>query len=213
MGADPVTSTFHDLAIARSLGVASRLGVFNALAEGPLTVELVAARLNLEVGPLRMVLDLLAGVGLLDVDGASYSLSEAGGRWFDPDSSTSVGTFISNSLEYWDSWANLEGLLVGATPAARKPDARDELRWLRLTRARYEFARRFADEVAFRIDLPASARSVIDVGGSHGWFSAALCKSNEQLRATVIDDEPSVTIAREIMWETGMLFFFIKSIC
>jgi 2-polyprenyl-3-methyl-5-hydroxy-6-metoxy-1,4-benzoquinol methylase len=58
--------------------------------------------------------------------------------------------------------------------------------------------------VADAIGLTDSGRSVLDLGGGHGWFAAALCKRNPYLQATVLDSEPLALIGREIMWEAGM---------
>jgi predicted O-methyltransferase YrrM len=35
--------------------------------------------------------------------------------------------------------------------------------------------------------MPSGARDMLDIGGSHGYFSVALCRRHPELRATVLD--------------------------
>ena len=201
----PATESFQAIAVASTVGVAARTGIFAEAARGPATVAEFASRLSLQPVPLRMMLDLLVGQGLLDWRGGCYALSVSARRWLDPDSPTSVTTFLSRTLDHIDWWAGLEQVVTGQ-PVALAPaiDDDDEATWLREVRGKYEAARLIADDVADVISLPASARSVLDLGGSHGWYSAVLCQRNQALRATVIDRAGAVMIGREIMWETEM---------
>jgi hypothetical protein len=201
----PATESFQAIAVARTVGVAARTGIFAEAARGPATVTELASRLALQPVPLRMMLDLLVGQGLLGYRDGSYELSVSARRWLDPDSPTSVNTFLSHTLDYTDWWASLEQVVTGqpvGPPAVTADD--DEVTWLRNVRGAYETARLLADDIADAMSLPTSARSVLDLGGSHGWYSAVLCQRNPALRATVIDRPGAVMIGREIMWETEM---------
>jgi 2-polyprenyl-3-methyl-5-hydroxy-6-metoxy-1,4-benzoquinol methylase len=201
---NPVTRSFQAMAVVRSIGVAARTGVFGALADGPAQVSELAERLGFRCEPLRLMLDVLVGEGLLSYHEPKYELSMHGQRWLDPESPTSVTTYLSHSLDYWDLWSGLEQLVSGHPVPAPLPDADDEAAWLRATRGDYEAARLIAADVAAAIDLPRSADSVLDLGGGHGAFAAALCQQNPRLRATVIDHPAAVSIGREIMWEAEM---------
>jgi trans-aconitate methyltransferase len=44
-----------------------------------------------------------------------------------------------------------------------------------------------AEEIATKVDLPASARRFLDIGGNHGQYSAAFCRKNPELVATIFD--------------------------
>jgi hypothetical protein len=202
--ADPVTEILHTLALARTIGVAARSGIFGNLAEAPRAVPELAAALAFQPEPLRLMLDVLAGVGLIDYHGATYELSAQGQRWLDPDSPTSITTLLSHTLDHWDWWAGLDDVVAGHGGACPTPDDDDEAAWLRYTRADYETARLVAADVAAAIDLPESSGSVLDLGAGHGRFAAATCLRNPLLRATVIAAAGPVAIGREIMWETGM---------
>ncbi len=201
--ASPVALTFQALAVARVLGVAARVGIFGDLSDGPRRANELATRLGLERVPLQLMLDVLVGEGLLDHLYPNYSLTKDGRRWLDPESPSSVTTFLSQSLEYWQLWEGLDRIAVGR-PNKPGPVVEDVQAWPRYIRANYEIDRLLADEVAAAIELPPTARSLLDLGGSHGGFAAAMCNRYPHLAATVIDGPGPVMVGRELMWEAEM---------
>jgi hypothetical protein len=201
--ANPVTANLRAVAVAQATGVAARTGIFAQLAEHPTGVAELAKRLGLQSGPLQLLLDVLVDDGLLDFVTPNYQLAAWARRWLDPESPYSVATALSQSLDSWTSWADLDAVITGRQPSLRdEPD--DEAFWLRAVRADYELARLAAVELAGAIDLPASARSVLELGSGHGGYAAAFCQRNSELRATVIDQRPIIDIGRELMWERGL---------
>ena len=61
-----------------------------------------------------------------------------------------------------------------------------------------------AAEVARKLRLPGDPRSLLDIGGGHGWYSAELCRRHPGLAATVLDLPGSAAIGREIIAAAGM---------
>jgi cyclopropane fatty-acyl-phospholipid synthase-like methyltransferase len=58
--------------------------------------------------------------------------------------------------------------------------------------------------VARKLRLPSGARQVLDIGGGHGLYSAALCRRHPGLTATVLDLPGSAAVGREIVAAAGM---------
>jgi predicted O-methyltransferase YrrM len=58
--------------------------------------------------------------------------------------------------------------------------------------------------LAQRVPVPAGARDLLDIGGSHGYFSVALCRRHPDLRATVLDLPEAVAHARPLLEAEGM---------
>src|SRR5437762_687641 len=54
-------------------------------------------------------------------------------------------------------------------------------------------------EVARRTPVPRGARDMLDIGGSHGYFSVALCRRHAGLRATVLDLPAAVAHAAPLL--------------
>jgi SAM-dependent methyltransferase len=52
--------------------------------------------------------------------------------------------------------------------------------------------------------VPEGARDMLDIGGSHGYYSVALCRRHEGLRAVVLDLPEAVKQAAPLLAEEGM---------
>jgi predicted O-methyltransferase YrrM len=52
--------------------------------------------------------------------------------------------------------------------------------------------------------VPDGAREMLDIGGSHGYFSVVLCRRHPELRATVLDLPEAVAHAGPILEREGM---------
>jgi len=66
------------------------------------------------------------------------------------------------------------------------------------------FAGAAAAETARRLPVPRGARDMLDIGGSHGYFSVALCRRHDTLSATVLDLPETVEHAAPILAAEGM---------
>jgi predicted O-methyltransferase YrrM len=61
-----------------------------------------------------------------------------------------------------------------------------------------------AQEVVWRTPMPKNARTMLDIGGSHGYFSVAFCRRYPNLRAVVLDLPEAVKHAAPILAKEGM---------
>lgn len=61
---------------AKHMFIASELGVFETLGEGPATLEQLAAKLRISVRTTRIVVDAVTALGLLERNGDEYRNSE-----------------------------------------------------------------------------------------------------------------------------------------
>lgn len=200
----PVGEVTFSLPLARAVMAGVRLGVFRRLVSGGATVDVLARDLDLQPGGLRILLACLEAAGHVDRDGDRYSISKSARRWLDPASDTYVGTFIEHSFDYWQWWERLEDVLRSGEPVNIHGGDAEDPHWRRYIVGQFELARLSAPEVAKAIDLPAEPRSLLDVAGGHGWFSAELCRRHGTLSATVLDLPGSAAIGREIIAEQGM---------
>ena len=220
----PLIDTHLAFAFARTVMVAVRVGAFEALAEGPATPDEVARRCGTAPVPTRRLLMALVGVGYLRPAGADrVALGGHVGRWLTRGSATSV---VDKVAFAFDEWRLVEGYeayvrrgvsvgMHGAAAAARggsvgsgsaatdaalagdaEPSSDDADAWERYQRGLRAVATVSAHEVARRTPVPAGARHLIDLGGGHGLFAAALLRRHPGLRATVIDLAPAVEAAR-----------------
>ncbi len=190
---------------ARVVQVGVATGLFAHLARhGPTRADDLARALALQPAGTRLLCECLTAMGHLRVrrDGC-YRLARRSRPWLDPASPRSVSTFVAHTATYWPWWERLEELVRDGRGVELHDAPAEDPSWPAYIRGQYELARLSAPEVARALRLPAGARSVLDVAGGHGWFSAALTDRHPGLRALVVDLPGSAAVGREIMQETG----------
>ncbi|BCL17298.1 methyltransferase [Micromonospora sagamiensis] len=190
---DAAPAAYLDLLDAvsfRSAAAGLRLGVFEALADGPLPVDRLATRTGTDPLGLRILLDALAGFGYLTRADGQYANSANAARWLlrdTPGSFAPALSFWSTVLTGW--WQDLESSIRVGGPTG------DFYAWLeKQPEALADFhtmLRGLADvlgpEIVELVPLPPGARSLLDVGGGHAAYPVAFLTAHPQLRATVVD--------------------------
>jgi SAM-dependent methyltransferase len=61
-----------------------------------------------------------------------------------------------------------------------------------------------AAEAVRRMPVPKGARKMLDIGGSHGYYSVALCRRHDGLRSEVLDLPQAVEQAARLLAAEGM---------
>jgi SAM-dependent methyltransferase len=181
-----------------------RSGVTARLAQNPATAAELAADLDLDPLPTRLLLDCLRSSGHVTARAGRYQLSHRSRRWLDPASGLSVAEYVAGTADYWTWWAELDEVTRGRRPGGSHGAPPDDPYWERYIRGQRELARLSAAEVARKLRLPSGARQLLDIGGGHGLYSAALCRRHPGLTATVLDLPGSAAVGREIVAAAGM---------
>lgn len=192
------------MALSGVLATAVRTGMTARLARQPCTAAELASGLGLDPVPARMVLDCLRSAGHVTERGGRYRLSRQSRRWLDPESPLSVARFVAGTADYWDWWAGLDEVTRYGQPVGHHSAPPDDTYWKRYINGQFELARLSAAEVARKLRLPPGARSLLDIGGGHGWYSAELCRRYPDLTATVLDLPGSAAVGREIIARAGL---------
>ncbi len=192
------------MALSAILIAGVRTGITERLARQPSTAAELAADLNLDPVPTRLVLDCLRSAGHVVVRRGRYRLSRSARRWLDPESKLSVAQYVAGTSDYWEWWSNLEDVTRSGRPDGHHDAPPGDPYWRRYVYGQLELARLSANEVAKKLPLPGTARTLLDLGGGHGWYSAQLCRRYPGLTATVLDLPGSAEIGREIIAEAGL---------
>jgi cyclopropane fatty-acyl-phospholipid synthase-like methyltransferase len=200
----PAFESFSGMALSAALIASTHLGLAVRLAQRPATIDELTEELQLHREPTRLLLDFLWGLGYVGCRQGKYSLSRRARRWLGPASPSSVGRFVAGCRDYWQYWSNLPQIVRSGVAFDHHAAEPDDPYWREYITGQFELARLSAPEVAKKLRVPAGARTLLDVGGGHGWFAAELCHRYPALRATVIDLPGSAKIGREIIADAGM---------
>jgi hypothetical protein len=181
------------------LFAATELGVFSALANGPLDAANVADACQGQLEPVRMVLGACVAEGLLAVTDGKYAntpLTDAflvRGR----------PAYSANGLKYaqdlYAAWGALTSFVRSGTP----PMAHDEIlgddkeKTRAFVYAMHERAKGIGS-IMPHLDLPGR-RHLLDVGGGPGTYSASLVEKTPGLRATVLDLPGILAVTRDLV--------------
>jgi SAM-dependent methyltransferase len=192
------------MALSGVLIAAVHTGMTARLAQQPSTAAELAADLGLDPVPTRLLLDCLRSTGHVTSRAGRYQLSRSSRRWLDPDSRLSVSRFVAGTSDYWGWWSGLDEVTRSGQPTRHHDAPPADPYWQRYISGQLDLARLSAAEVARKLRLPGDPRSLLDIGGGHGWYSAELCRRYPQLTATVFDLPGSAAIGREIIARAGM---------
>jgi SAM-dependent methyltransferase len=200
----PAAEAWGGMALAGALIAAVRLGVTDRLARGPATVAELCAELQLAPTPTRLLLECLRSGRHVVRRGDAYRLNGSSRRWLDPASDQSMAAFVAANGDYWSWWAALPEVTRTGVPVGPHTTPPDDPYWRRYLYGQRDLARLCANEVARKVRVPAHARSLLDVGGGHGWYAGAICRRHPTLSATVLDLPGSAAVGREIVAEAGL---------
>lgn len=197
----PIIDLLGGFRAAKFLMAATELGVFEALADTPATLDTLAARTGLPSRAARICADAMVAVGLLDRDGDTYRNSTTAAAFLAGAGDVDLRPFIrfSDRASY-PAW-------TGLTDALRHGPAN---RITALTPAEQKI---FSEGVEALNAAPAAAlaqtdftgsKRLLDIGGGTGSWSIAIARAHPHLTATVFELPQVAAIARQRIAEHGL---------
>ncbi len=199
----PLVDTFQALVRARAIMIGSKLGVYEALAEGPLSAPALAQRLGSDLRATEKLLNALVGAGYLRYRGDQYRLTGVARKWLLPARPRSLHDNMLHRFLEWKAVEHFEDFVRTGKPLDIHQNLTVE-DWAVYQKGMRSLAGLSAHEIARRLKLPAHAETMLDVGGSHGYYSVALCRRHARLRSTILDLPAAVKMAEPILARENM---------
>jgi acetylserotonin N-methyltransferase len=212
----PNPSVVLDLLIgfrrSKTLFAAVSLGVFDALAQGPLPLENLAGSLGTSRDGLERLLDACTGLGLLEWDGQAYANSAAAAEYLTTTSPRRLTGYIHYSNQVgWKLWEHLEDAVREGTHRWQQAYGWDGpifSHFFKTDQARREFLMGMhgfglisSPQLVEAFDLTPFTR-LVDLGGATGHLAVAACQRYRQLRAVVFDLPEVAQVAREMIGQS-----------
>lgn len=202
---EPVVLGAWGLWASRLLLVAAKLGVFDALVDGPGTAAELAPRLAVSEEGLERLLRALNGLGYLHRRRGAYRLSKVAQRWLTSSAKSSMRDALLFIEELWNWSTHLEeAVRTGRGVRLHDEGVMSEASWGRYMRGLATFAQPAGKEVVRRLSLGRPPRRLLDVGGGHGLYAAAFCHKYPELSAEVLDLPSATAHGRQIVRDAGM---------
>jgi len=184
-GPEPILQLAAGFMAAKHLFAASELGLFEALAGSPATIDALAARTGLTRRAARISADAMVALGLLERDGGTYRNSDTAATFL----AGATPADLRPLLRFWDkisypSWAGFAGAL--ATGPSQEITKLDDALQQVASRGIEAMLTGPAAALAATVDFPARQR-LLDVGGGTGSWSIAIARAHPHMKATVFE--------------------------
>ncbi|MFC6085387.1 methyltransferase [Sphaerisporangium aureirubrum] len=211
--ASPIWDVLRSTWRAAAMRTMAELRCADHLADGPLTVAELAARCDAHAPSLGRLMRTMASVGLVETVGEDrYALTETGallrtdtpfslhsGVLFntDPTMAPALAGLTSTVRSGRSNWVETKGVLYDYM--ASDPDLLALFNDFMTNRAVP-----MAAGVAERYDF-SGVRTLVDVGGGRGHFTAAILRANPEIRGTLLELAQVLPAAREALesWDLG----------
>jgi hypothetical protein len=182
----PLLETQFAYTLARVIMVATKLGVFEALAAGPATGSEVATRCGTSPVGTEKLLFALAGAGYVRAQDGGYALTPVSRKWLLRASRQSLADKLLLQFLEWDWLERAEDYVRTGEPLDLHSMTEGE-QWNLYQRGMRAMAGALAGEAVRRMPVPKHASEMLDIGGSHGYYSVTLCRRHQGLRAVILD--------------------------
>jgi SAM-dependent methyltransferase len=195
----PMIETQIAFSMARAIMAGVKLGVFEAIGSGTLTPVQVAEKCNTDPAATTKLMDTLVGLRYLSHHNGGYGLTRKASKWLLPDSPNSISDKLLFQYDEWDLVGRYEDYIRTGEPLEFHGESTDTGLWERYQRGMRSLGSISGDEVAAKLPVPPGATTMLDIGGSHGYYSVCVCRRHQGLRATILDLPEAVEHAAPIL--------------
>lgn len=179
-------------------------GIFEAIGTQSATVETICQRCNVNSRAVESLLQVFVSMGLLLQKKQAYSLTSKAKKWLLKDSPYSLYYLMVFDNRVCFNWLNYTGEFLQSGKGLQYHEHLTSEEWFYYQKAMEAAARITATEARYKLSLPPNATHMLDIGGSHGLYSIALCKKYKTLSSTILDLPEAVTQARPILESYNM---------
>jgi acetylserotonin N-methyltransferase len=194
---------------SKTMFAAVKLGVFDALAAGPQSLETLAATLQVNTDGLERLLDACVGLQLLKRSSENYENTPVAATYLTQGSPRRLTGYLNYSNDVmWQLWTHLEDAVREGSHRWQQAYGWDGpifSHFFKTETARREFLMGMhgfglisSPHVVGAFDLSRFNRFV-DLGGATGHLAIAACQRYPSMRAIVLDLAEAVPLAQEIV--------------
>lgn len=200
---------------ARAVGAVARLGIADHLAAGPRTARELAPALGADETSLYRLMRAVVSIGVLSKDSAGRFRLTSFGQCLRSGVAGSMRAAIASEVDtvHWACWGELDDCIRSGKPAFEKVFGLSNP-WDYYRDKNPDDGRLFSENMTaqsgaevrevLRVYSFSGARLVVDVGGAHGAFLAAVLKRIPRARGVLFDQPDVVGRALPTLNELGV---------
>jgi ubiquinone/menaquinone biosynthesis C-methylase UbiE len=184
------------------LQTAVKLRVFTHLSKGEMDAKELAGIMETEPRATALLLNALAGLGLVRKSGVHYRNTSLTETYLDESSHGFMGNIIYHYSHMYDHWGKLdEAVRTGGAVVKREDRQPDATRQFLL--GMHNLAIRGAEALVDELDF-SPYESLLDLGGGPGTYALYFCRKHPQLSGVVFDLPDTEAVAREQIQRFGL---------
>ncbi|MCC6130825.1 MAG: class I SAM-dependent methyltransferase [Acidobacteria bacterium] len=199
----PLLETQIAFTLARVIMAGCKLGIFDALERGHRTAADVAAACGTEPTATEHLLQALAGTAYVRRRNGGYENTSEGKKWLTSRSKSSFAPKLLLQYYEWEAMGGLEPYVRSGKAFDLHETVKEPEIWQQYQAGMRVLAEGSANEFARRAPVPRAPKTMLDIGGSHGLYSLALCRRYPGLRSTVLELPEAVEHAAAISTADG----------
>jgi predicted O-methyltransferase YrrM len=180
-----------------------KLGVFSVIGDEQLAGEDIAQKLGGDQRAMRMLLNALTAMALLEKANDRFSNTQVGKSFLSKNSPEYIGHIITHHHHLVNSWSRLDEAVMTGSPVREKPSHSSEERRESFLMGMFNVAMSSAARIATEIDL-SDRRHLLDLGGGPGTYAIHFCLGNPALKATVYDLSTTRPFAEKTIERFGL---------
>ncbi len=191
----------HGYMNASILLTALHEGIFEAMGRDTHRPDDLAASLSLDPRAVDIVMHALAAAEVLVKDGEGrFTLPAHNAAVLLRDGEDSQARIFAHHYDLMRRWVKLEKTLHSGEPVPREPSPRKHRHYICGMR---DVSRKSSRDVVGGVDL-GDARRLLDMGGGPATASLTFAAAYPELECVIFDLPETVTIAREVIAESGL---------
>lgn len=188
-----LSDLWHGFWASRVLLTANNLGIFSRLGT-PVPAAEVAVTLGTDPRATELLLNALAGLGLVTKKGNRYANAPLARRLLVPGSPSYMGDILRHADTLWQNWSGLDEVVRSGRPNRVGRNHGSFIRGM------HNIASQKADSLLRAIGL-TGVKSALDLGGGPATYTMAMARHG--VRATLFDLPDTIKVAREVVRETA----------
>jgi len=185
---------------------AGRLGLFEALAGGPLEIAQLAGKIGSSTGGTATLANFLVTLGYLERQGEAVANTASTQRWFTSAGQVDYTPGLLWTHEAWPMMGALADVVRSGGPQTTLWQTMEEKPHLGPLFSSYmaAFAADLGPDLLKHVPVPEQHQRLLDLGGSHGLHSIRFCQRYPQLEALIVDLPSALTETAETIANEGL---------
>jgi hypothetical protein len=185
---------------SQTLFAANRIGLFEAIGDAAVSANEIAEKLGIAGRSTELLMNACASLDLLEKQDGLYRCSDLGAAYLLPGTQSYMGDAIRYCDDLYSTWGRLEHSVRAGEPALTASSylGDDEQRTRNFVYGMHNRALGIGQALVGLADL-GECRSLLDVGGGPGTYSALFAARYPGLSAQVMELPGVIPIAREIL--------------